>query len=111
YSVYEIQPAGFLDGIDTSGTVTAIAINRHTFGEIEPQVLASLARDPNFDAIVRIALFPNVHSERNNFSEVVVERTVVPVLDVPPPAPVPPATSILIPPLTFVDVDVPPLPY
>jgi serine-aspartate repeat-containing protein C/D/E len=111
YSLYEIQPAGFHDGIDTSGTVPAIAINRHNFSEIEPQVVASLQQEPNFDAIVRIALFPDVQSQHNNFSEVQIDRPLIPITEVPAPAPVPPPTAIVFEPLTFVNVDVPMLPY
>ena len=66
YAVYERQPEGFLDGVDHSGTVPAIAVNRHE--RIEPQLLASLQEDPNYDAIIRIALFPGMVAEENNFS-------------------------------------------
>ncbi len=87
YSIYEIQPAGFLDGIDTQGTVPAIAINRHQL--IQPELLDSLEKDPNFDAIIRIVLPPGQVSAQNNFSEVVIGRTPVPV-DLPPSPPITP---------------------
>jgi hypothetical protein len=81
YAVYEIQPAGFVDSIDTAGTLPAIAVNR---GEpIDPQVMAALTEDPNFDAIIRIALPPDRASDFNNFSEVRVTRLPVPIFPRP----------------------------
>ena len=92
YSVYQLQPSGFVDGIDTSGTIPAIAINQHE--EVDPQIVNALKKDPNFDAIVRISLPPGETSELNNFSEVAIRRDVTIPFDVPLPAPIPPVTPI-----------------
>ena len=92
YAIYENQPAGFLDGIDTHGTVPAIAINRHQ--EIQPELLDSLQKDPNFDAIIRIVLPPGQVSAQNNFSEVAVNsRPRIPV-ELPPSPPITPRPPI-----------------
>ena len=95
YAIYEIQPEGFIDGVDTEGTLPSVAINR--FEEIEPTILASLKKDPNFDAIVRLALPPGQFSRQNNFSEVIADRTPIVPFDGPAPVPPPPPIEILIP--------------
>ena len=112
YAVYEIQPEGFLDGIDTHGSVPAIAINRHDEQLLEPQILAQLQRDPNYDAIIRIALPPGQVSERNNFSEIAVDKTPPIVIDVPPPTPLPPPLPTELPPIPLrYGLPLEPLPY
>ena len=95
YAVYQVQPEGFIDGIDTEGTLPSVAINR--FEEIEPAILASLEADPNFDAIVRIALPPGQVSLHNNFSEVITDRTPIVPFDGPDPVPPPPPYQIVLP--------------
>ncbi len=110
YSVFQLQPDGFIDGWDTSGTIPSVAINRNV--DIEPEILASLEADPNFDAIVRIALPPGQVSEMNNFSEVIItrDRLIVP-FDGPEPAPVPPPYQIQLPVFESRPVVVEPLEY
>ena len=80
YAVYQIQPEGYTDGIDTEGTLPSVAINR--FEEVDPAILSSLKADPEFDAIVRIALPPGQLAEQNNFSELVFNHStyIVPVI-------------------------------
>ena len=110
YAIYEIQPDGFLDGIDTHGSVPAIAINRNS--EIEPQILDVLHQDPNFDAIIRIALPPGQTSNQNNFSEVAVDQTPLVPFDIPPPTPLPTPQPIeMPPPIVQRGVPLEPLPY
>ncbi len=80
YHVYQVQPDGFIDGLDTPGTTGGVAIN--VPDEIDdPQtlellrtLLASPSTDPSTDAILNIALPAGVHSNFNNFSEVLVIR-------------------------------------
>jgi hypothetical protein len=111
YSLYEIQPPGFADSIDTGGNVPAIAINRHDVDDLEPQVLTLLQHDPNFDAIVRLALFPNVVSTDNNFSEIQIEVVtppppppprLIPPGELPAPTPIRPAARLQLPTFTAV---------
>ncbi|HND53022.1 MAG TPA: SdrD B-like domain-containing protein, partial [Pirellulaceae bacterium] len=54
YAVFEVQPDGYFDGIDTPGTTSGIAFNP---GAVVPQfVLETLSVSPGQDAIVRIPL-------------------------------------------------------
>lgn len=93
YAVYEVQPAGFADGIDVAGSTTGIPFN--VGGPANEFVLAQLTRDPRNDAIVRIPLGVAAHSEENNFSEIVVVAAPEPPVFLPPP-PVfsPPSPSV-----------------
>ncbi len=85
YAVYETQPDGYIDHLDTPGTTQGLAINPHA--AIDELVLQRLTTPHNNDAIILIPLAAGQSSEFNNFSEVRVERTVV---QLPPPLPVPP---------------------
>ena len=96
YAVYQIQPDGFIDGLDSGGTIPSVAINRQD--EIEPTILDALESDPNFDAIVRIALPPGQYSRQNNFSEIDVGRKLIVVpFDGPDPVAALPAYRLQIP--------------
>lgn len=95
YAIYQLQPDGFIDGIDTSGSVEAIALNRHDFDGVKAQMVSELVVDPNFDAIIRIALFPNVTSIENNFSELAVQQRPFRVpMGLPDPTPLRPLAPI-----------------
>ncbi len=100
YAVYEVQPAGYADGIDHAGTTAGVAINPHDAGAMS--IAAMLSVDPQDDAIVRIALPAGEHSQENNFSEVQVRRLVVlPPLERPVrPLPPPPASPLYAGPLS-----------
>ena len=74
YTVRQIQPADYIDFIDTPGTSGGVAINRN--GQISPQILQTLAVAHDFDAIVRIPLPAGITSVENNFSEIRVAQTV-----------------------------------
>ena len=75
FAIYEIQPAGFADGIDTPGTTTGIAVNR--VDAVDLLLLDLLSEDPQDDAIIRIPLRHGEHSQLNNFSEIVVGRETI----------------------------------
>jgi serine-aspartate repeat-containing protein C/D/E len=105
YAVYQVHPDGYVDGIDTPGTTSGIAFNGDT--EFLRGLIERLAKDPAGDAIVQIPLGAGAHSLENNFSEILVERILVPPVP-PPPAPpvwqpaawvVPPAVPWLFGPL------------
>ena len=68
YTVRQIQPADYLDFIDTPGTTGGIAINRND--SISPLLLETLTVAHDFDAIIRIPLPAGVNSVENNFSEI-----------------------------------------
>lgn len=100
YAVFQIQPAGYFDGIDTPGSPQAMAFND---GDLIPAgTLTQLAEDPRNDAIIRIPVAVASIAQNNNFSEVLVEvEPGTPILFPPPPTPplppsLPPAS---IPPL------------
>jgi protocatechuate 3,4-dioxygenase beta subunit len=90
YHVYEVQPAGFVDGTDTPGSAGGFAVN--TLQEPgDPRIAALLARllgspatNPRFDAILSIQLSPGLESIENNFSELLVERMPAPPIVAPP---------------------------
>jgi len=95
YAVYEIQPVGYFDGIDTPGTASGIAVNpNQPKTAAEQQSIFLLSEDPGDDAIIRIGLGIGGVSEQNNFSE--VETSFGP----PPPPPPPQLPPPEIPPPT-----------
>ncbi len=91
YHVYQRQPVGFVDGLDTPGTTGGYALNPED--EItDPDIIALLsvlrssgATNPGTDAILSITVQAGQFSDENNFSELrlTVERE-------PPPQPPPP---------------------
>ncbi len=91
YHVYQRQPAGFVDSLDTPGSTTGFAINR---GESVPSAIMSLLQladpqaNPGTDAILAISVEAGQHSQINNFSEVLTRReTPVPPIERPQPTP------------------------
>jgi len=109
YAVYEVQPEGYYDSLDTAGSLGGLAINPSS--TISPFVLSQLQVNPKDDAIVRIALFPGQNSELNNFSEIVVDKDPI----IPPPEkdpvtpsprnPIAPPALPPVPPQTFLPID------
>lgn len=102
YHVYQIQPDGFIDGLDSAGTLGGTAIN---VADIitDPVVAALIDRirrsaetDPGTDAIVQIVVNPGERSEENNFSEILVESR--PVLPPPMAPPGNPIIDVIAPP-------------
>jgi len=96
YAVFQIQPEGYIDSLDTPGSLGGIAINpSDTIPEFILQQLAD-GVSHNDDAILRISLAAGQHSVNNWFSEVVTEpeRIIIP----PPPDPNP-ITSLPGPPV------------
>ncbi len=92
YIVRELQPSGYIDGIDTPGSTGGVAMNHNTPAGSIP----SLPFNPNYDVIVSIGLTGSQNSVENNFSEVVTRR----VPFIPPPPPNPPTIPPL-PPTTL----------
>lgn len=89
YHVFQVQPNGFQDGLDTPGTTSGMSLN--SLAEIEAffeaGASAGLRQFSNaqlLDAVIGIALEPGQFSLENNFSEVLVDK-VVPVPPLPPP--------------------------
>lgn len=89
YAVFEVQPDGFFDGIDTPGTTSGVAFNPG--GTVPEFILEALVIQPGSDAIVRIPLRYGEASRENNFSE-------IRVFQAPPPPPPPTVVPPFIPP-------------
>lgn len=87
YSIYEVHPSGYFDGLDTPGTTSGVAINPNSI--IDPTYIETLEVNPKNDAIIRIGLGVAVVSQNNNFSEVQVET--LPNLNPPLPPVYPPS--------------------
>ncbi|MFG0290297.1 MAG: SdrD B-like domain-containing protein [Rhodopirellula sp. JB044] len=107
YSVYQTQPTGYVDSLDTAGTTGGLAINAADFPDVGAldTFISRLAEggDPKFDAIFNIQVDPGQTSTSNNFSEIVIEEPPV----VPPPADEDPAPEAPITPIETFDPVVP----
>ncbi|MBI2481560.1 MAG: carboxypeptidase regulatory-like domain-containing protein, partial [Planctomycetia bacterium] len=100
YAVFEIQPTGYFDGIDTPGSPQALAFNE---GDLTPAgTLTQLAEPHRNDAIIRIQVTVASIAQNNNFSEVLIEAEPPTAILFPPPptTPLPPSLPpAAIPPL------------
>jgi serine-aspartate repeat-containing protein C/D/E len=105
YHIYQRQPVGFFDALDTAGTTGGFAINPEDAisDETVQQLLNALrsnsSTDPGKDAILAVTVLAGDFSEENNFSEILVGRRVAPPPPPPdPPPPLPPPPTPFIPP-------------
>lgn len=79
YHVYQVQPDGFIDGLDTPGSNGGKAVNAADIaGDPELQFFFSTlagdeTTDPRMDAILNIGVGVGQHARVNNFSEIKVE--------------------------------------
>jgi len=78
YHVYQVQPDGYTDGLDTPGSSGGVAVNAaddpSREGQMMIQTLAfSELTDPHGDAILDINVVGGEVSVNNNFSEVVID--------------------------------------
>jgi len=114
YTVFEVQPKGFIDGIDTVGSHGGDAVNPHS-GDYDGLVTlyGTLGVDLADDAIVKIFVSPGDVATQYNFSEVRVDnifwhdrRDPDPeVLPDPPPPPFPdPPPIVFLTPPPSIDV-------
>lgn len=90
YHVYQVQPASYIDGLDTPGTTGGLAVNPADQVSEQDQItiqtlVASEQTNPRDDAILNITLQGGGRSDNNNFSEVVVEEPQRPPVDNPAP--------------------------
>ncbi|MBN1396226.1 MAG: hypothetical protein JW959_14480 [Pirellulales bacterium] len=96
YSVVEVQPDGYIAGIDTAGSHGGTVVNGYS--SVDPGLLATLAVDPDGSAIVLISLDPGDAAVEYNFSEVLIEYEppyVPPHIPPARPTPITPAPTIL----------------
>jgi serine-aspartate repeat-containing protein C/D/E len=114
YHVYQVQPEGYVDGLDTPGSIGGIAINpADTI--TEPQTLALLSTltlsdttNPRTDAILLIPLGAGQVTIENNFSEIVAQPLPPPPAP-PPPRPEDPDSPNSIAPIEPLAIGLPPL--
>nr|WP_246109755.1 SdrD B-like domain-containing protein [Roseimaritima multifibrata] len=109
YSIYQIQPEDFIDGLDTPGTSGGLAVNPADIADdidlqfIVQTLSASDETNPNDDAILNVDLVAGGRSQENNFSELIIKE-LPPSVPQPDPDPLP----LVIPPYvpnTFPDSD------
>ena len=109
YSILQVQPAGYVDGIDTPGTTGGLAVNPGT--EVSPLLIQTFALAGvglNNDAILQVPLGAGQQSLNNNFSEIEVQtRLIVPPFEIPTQPPLPPPEPFL---LVFPPLPLPPPP-
>ncbi len=100
YAVFEIHPKDYVDGIDTPGTTSGLAFNPSE--PLDITIYLPFGIDPHNDGIIRIPVAPGQTSANNNFSEVKIDRPVVPPLPPSPPPPVlTPPVSTIAPPIAW----------
>lgn len=97
YCVYQTQPEGYADFIDTPGSLGGTAVN--AFNVIDPGVISMLATPPRYDAILGIVLGPGQAGTEYNFSEVVLEALPPEPPPPPNPPPLPPGPPASPPPI------------
>ncbi|MBI1903091.1 MAG: fibrinogen-binding protein [Planctomycetia bacterium] len=79
YTVFEAQPGGFIDGIDSPGSGGGVAAN---YANESDPALSGISH--HHDAIARITVAAGQEAVNNNFSEIAI-RTQPPEIDIPPP--------------------------
>jgi serine-aspartate repeat-containing protein C/D/E len=72
YSVIEVEPTGYVQGIDTAGNMGGLVVN--SYSTVDAQVMSTLAVDSSGSAIVKISLTSGAVGQQYNFSEVLVEE-------------------------------------
>lgn len=105
YNIYQVQPDGFIDGIDTAGSTGGFSINKGQ-NQTSPQfellmqaLTMDAATNPGFDGILMVSVEPNQHSFENDFSEVVTTPPPKPPLPPPPfDKPPPPPEKVVVTP-------------
>ena len=84
YSVFEVRPSGYLDGITRPGSTGGLVVGPYT--TTDPSVLAALAVPTPADAILEVSVTAGSTSVSNNFSVVAT----VPFVYIPPSVPATP---------------------
>jgi protocatechuate 3,4-dioxygenase beta subunit len=89
YSVVEVQPTGYVQGLDTAGSLGGMVVD--TYSAIPSDMEGILAVDPQGSSIVQIQIDPGSTGEQYNFSEVKLESLPPDTPPVNPDNPTPPA--------------------
>ncbi len=72
YSVVEVQPDGYVQGLDTAGNLGGVVVD--PYSAIPQDMAGILAVDPQGSSIVQIQIQPGSSGEQYNFSEVKIEE-------------------------------------
>ena len=91
YSVVEVQPTGYVQGLDTAGSLGGVVVDQYT--TIPANMAGILAVDPEGSSIVQIQIDPGSTGVEYNFSEVKIEEVSAPP-DPPPMHPDPPTPPL-----------------
>lgn len=88
YHIFQNQPEGFVDGLDTPGSTGGVAMNRSDYSYMETlSLLKTLMQGtsavPSNDAILNVQVLSDQHSTDNNFSELAMAPPTPPLY--PPP--------------------------
>lgn len=95
YSVIEIQPDGYRQGIDTAGSHGGLVVNEYS--SVAPGVMSTLAVKSDGSAIVTISIYMGDTAVEYNFSEVLIEYEppdIPPIIPLPPTPITPPARTL-----------------
>ena len=89
YHIFQLQPTGYIDSLDTPGTTGGLGINKgDTFtADIQLPGLQDIITQANFDGLLMINVLAGGTSQSNNFSEVVVTKDPPAVPPLPPKPP------------------------
>jgi protocatechuate 3,4-dioxygenase beta subunit len=72
YSVVEVQPSGYVQGLDTAGNLGGVVVD--SYSAIPQDMVGTLAVDSQGSSIVEIQIQPGNSGEQYNFSEVKLEQ-------------------------------------
>lgn len=92
YHVYQLQPDGYIDSLDTAGSGGGVALNAaDTISDPVTTATLDVLRlsaqtDPGHDAILHISLRPGSLAQENNFSEILIQPPDEPAPPIEPPA-------------------------
>lgn len=99
YHIFQVQPEGYVDSLDTPGPLASGSVNPEDQDPVALQYLRLLAIEPaNHDAILQVSIDPGQHAQSNNFSEIRVDKPILP----PPPNPPKPPELPPTPPAGFI---------
>jgi hypothetical protein len=104
YSIFEVQPNGYFDSLDTPGTTNGVAVNVGTFvSPLVVQRFAALGVVFHNDAILQVPLAIGQVSQLNNFSEIQTFKIIIPPPppETPKPPENPPQPLLVFPPIVL----------
>lgn len=98
YTIFQTQPVGLTDSIDTPGTTGGFAVNAaDQYDDAQQLLIASIEGTETFDALLGVSVVGGGQSEDNNFSEVKIEIVLPPVEPPVEPPVVPPVAYLPLP--------------